>query len=251
MSEPEEHVTKQPVADAAPDAQTDYIDVGQAAAQVPLQEEAPLPLAEAPAAPAATAGLALPVHGHALRARVDLFLARTLPVLWYRATRIGPAGLVGGAATLAAIAIAAAALLGEGSATATLSEQLARARAGTGTSAPGDMGVGRVVALLPRRNEIPAVVGVIYEQARAANVALDNGHYAYSPPKSGSIGRYEFEFPVKADYPSVRHFISGTLSAVPAAGLDKLHIERKAVGEQVVNADIRFVVFVRAEGSSP
>ena len=34
---------------------------------------------------------------------------------------------------------------------------------------------------------------------------------------------------------------------VPAAGLGKLHVERKAVGDQVVNANIGFVVFVRSE----
>ena len=61
------------------------------------------------------------------------------------------------------------------------------------------------------------------------------------------MGRYELEFPVKAPYPNVRDFINRTLSAVPAAGLDKLRIERKVVGDPVVSADIRFVVFVRAE----
>jgi len=34
---------------------------------------------------------------------------------------------------------------------------------------------------------------------------------------------------------------------VPAAALAKLHVERKTVGDQIVNADIGFVVFVRSE----
>jgi hypothetical protein len=34
---------------------------------------------------------------------------------------------------------------------------------------------------------------------------------------------------------------------VPAAALGKLHVERKTVGDPVVNADIGFVVFVRSE----
>jgi hypothetical protein len=45
----------------------------------------------------------------------------------------------------------------------------------------------------------------------------------------------------------VRYFINRPLRAVPAAGLGKLRIERKVVGGPVVSADIRFVVFVRAE----
>jgi len=34
---------------------------------------------------------------------------------------------------------------------------------------------------------------------------------------------------------------------VPSAALAKLHVERKTVGDPVVNADIGFAVFVRSE----
>jgi hypothetical protein len=78
-------------------------------------------------------------------------------------------------------------------------------------------------------------------------VSIDKGRYAYVPAKAGSIGRYEVEFPVSAAYPAIRTFINGTLTAVPAASLEKVRFERKAVGEQVVNADVGFVVFVRGE----
>ncbi len=55
------------------------------------------------------------------------------------------------------------------------------------------------------------------------------------------------DFPVKASYPDIRKFINQTLTAVPAAALAKLHVERKTVGDQIVSADIGFVVFVRSE----
>jgi hypothetical protein len=91
------------------------------------------------------------------------------------------------------------------------------------------------------------VIGQIFIQAKEAGVPLDTGHYVYSPAKAGAIARYDLEFPVKASYPDIRGFINRTLTAVPAAALGKLHVERKAVGDQVVNADIGFVVFVRSE----
>jgi hypothetical protein len=168
-----------------------------------------------------------------------------VPYTYYQIRRIGSAGVVGAAATLAAIAIGLTALIGIRGATESLTAEIARA-AHPSAAAPSD-GLGRVVAQLPTRAQMPAVVGLVLEQARAANVALPIGHYAYSPPKSGGVGRYEMEFPVKADYPSVRNFINRTLTAVPSAGLDKLRIERKVVGDTVVSADIRFVVFVRSE----
>src|SRR5256885_17255571 len=84
-------------------------------------------------------------------------------------------------------------------------------------------------------------------QAKEAGVSLDKGHYLYVPAKSGTIARYELEFPVKAGYPEIRSFINRTLGAVPAVALSKLHVERKAVADPLVNADIGFVVFVRSE----
>jgi hypothetical protein len=85
------------------------------------------------------------------------------------------------------------------------------------------------------------------QQAQRAGVSLEVGHYAFIPAKAGNVGRYEFEFPLHASYQQVRDFINRTLTAVPAAGLDKLRIERKSVADQAVNADVRFVVFVRGE----
>ena len=214
-------------------------------------QEAAASVLEAPPAPAPV--VALPVAAHtalprALMLRLQHLTTHTLPIAWYRIARVGPAGLVGAAAVLAALLIAALALVGGRNATDALSAQIAHAQAHPGAALSGDAGVSKVVAALPRRQEMPAVVGVVLEQARAANVTLDNGHYTYSVPKGGNaVGRYELEFPVKATYPNVRDFINRTLSAVPAAGLDKLRIERKVVGDPVVSADIRFVVFVRAE----
>jgi len=160
--------------------------------------------------------------------------------------RVGPAGIAGVAATLAAVAIGATALIAGRNATDTLAAQIASAQHRPNIVSSTEEGIGKVVAALPTRDQIPAVIGVMLQQAQQSGVALDTGHYSYSPPKGGGVGRYELEFPVKADYPSVRDFINRTLTAVPSAGLDKLRIERKVVGDTVVSADVRFVVFVRS-----
>ncbi len=191
-----------------------------------------------------TASRVVPTQ-RALEARLRSLVTQTLPIAWYRVARIGPAGLIGAGATLAALLVAATAVVGERSSTAALMSQIAAAQGHPSAAAVSVATVGKVVADLPTRQQMPAVVGLVLEQARAANVQLDNGHYSYSASKGGAVGRYELEFPVKADYPSVRNFIDRTLSAVPSAGLDKLRIERKVVGDTTVSADIRFVVFVR------
>jgi hypothetical protein len=97
---------------------------------------------------------------------------------------------------------------------------------------------------------MPAVIGQVFTEAKGAGVSLDTGHYVYTAAKGGAIAHYELEFPVKASYPDIRNFIDRTLAAVPSAALAKLRLERKAVGDGVVAANVVFVVFVRG-GDQP
>lgn len=181
-------------------------------------------------------------------ARVQAAAGQVVPQLQYQVARLGVAGQAGLAALVAAVAIAAGVLLPAWHATQNLSANLAHAQhAPSGYSI--EQAVPHLMASLPTRAQIPAVLGEVYAQAQAAGVPLDTGRYVFAPAKSGGVASYNLEFPVKgAAYPALRTFINHTLAAVPAASLAKLQIERKAVGEQAVNADIGFVVFVREDG---
>jgi len=194
-----------------------------------------------PATRASSAG------GHDLSVRLKSAISLAGPQALYQLTRIGPAGVAGVSATIAALIIAMTALVSGRNAIDGLTAQIARAQHSANPALTPQDGISHVVAALPKREEIPAVVGVVLQQAREAGVSLDKGVYTYSPARAGSVGRYELEFPVKAEYPNVRKFINLTLTAIPAASLEKLHIERKVVGDAVVNADVGFVVFVRNE----
>jgi hypothetical protein len=180
-------------------------------------------------------------------ARVWELTGAIVPQLQYRIARLGAVGLAGVAALLAAATITFGALLPGQSAIRSLDADIARARRRPPVENTPEEGLGRLVGSLPTRGQIPLVIGEVLQQARQSGVPLDSGHYSFVPGKAGNIGRYELEFPVKASYPQIRDFINRTLTAVPAAGLDKLHIERRSVTEETVNADVRFVIFVRGE----
>jgi hypothetical protein len=170
------------------------------------------------------------------------------PYLQYQLAKVGIAGVTGVGVAVAAVVFAVATLLPGHDAVSRLDQEIARAQAlGRAHGKPVEDGITRLVTSLPTRGQMPAILGLVLEQAQKAGVALDSGRYTYTPAKGGHVGRYEMEFPVKAAYPNIRDFIDRTLNAIPAAGLDKLRVERKAVGESVVNADVRFVVFVRGE----
>ncbi|HEY4975131.1 MAG TPA: hypothetical protein VII41_16065 [Steroidobacteraceae bacterium] len=169
-----------------------------------------------------------------------------MPQFRYQITRVGAAGVVGMAGLVGALALAAGALWPALHSLQAMRAQLERPGAAHPAAQPVDE-LDRFVAALPSRGQIPAVLGQVLEQADKSEVVLDKGQYSYSPAQSGRLARYAFEFPIKGSYPNIRQFVDNTLLAVPAAGLDKLSIERKNIGDAAVTADVRFVVYVRGE----
>jgi hypothetical protein len=170
-------------------------------------------------------------------------LAHMVPAGAYYVTRLGPSGVTGIAALVAAVVIGLTALLGTRSASEDLLSRISAVQLHHAAPTP-EQELARVVTTLPPRERMPQIVGEVLQQATAAGVPLGTGHYSFSPASAGRVARYELEFPVTADYPQVRDFINRTLQKVPYATLDKLHIERKAIGDGTVKADVRFVVFV-------
>jgi len=216
-----------------------------AAANAPVLPAASPPRAPLPLAAAAASSQAVAGQRSALT-RAQAAATELAPRLQYQLARLGPAGQAGLASLVAALVFATSTLLPVRHALDALRADLVRAQQPSAAQSP-DQAAPRLVESLPTRGQIPVVIGVIYAQAKQSGVSLDTGHYSYSAPKAGALARYDVEFPVKAGYPEIRSFINGTLTAVPAAALAKLHVERKTVGDATVNADIGFVIFVRSE----
>ena len=218
-------------AGAAAPSTLQVVQAPAARAPLPARVLAPATAARVAAAPLARRAAALE--------RVQAVAGQLVPQLHYRIMRLGTAGQAGLAALVGALVPAYHALQ-------TLNADITRAQH-PGAVNNIEQAIPHLVASLPTRAQIPVVIGQVVTQAKEAGVSLDKGHYLYVPPKSGAIARYELEFPVKAGYPEIRSFINRTLGAVPAVALSKLHVERKAVADPLVNADIGFVVFVRSE----
>ena len=198
-----------------------------------------------PAVAAATAAVAAAQRKPNILALARARLSSVVPHCQYHLARIGPAGQVGLAALVAALVVMASAVIPARNAIQALSSDILHAQHAPQTASGSSDGIAGVVTSLPTREQMPAVLGKVFQQAQDAGVQLDNGTYAFVPAKAGAVARYEIQFPVKASYPQIRNFINGTLTAVSAAGLSKLHVERKAVGETIVHADVHFVIYVR------
>ena len=199
-----------------------------------------------PPMPGAAPPAALPVASRtALQARAEQMLVRAVPQVKYQLMRVGPAGLTGIGVLLTAAVAAIALLLPAHQSVLALRDELTKAGHAMPTTAKPEQSPQQFAASLPTREQIPALLGVVLVQAAEAGIVLEQGRYTFSPATSNRLARYTFEFPVKANYGNIRTFIDKSLAALPALGLDKLHVERKNVGDMVVSADVGFVIYLR------
>jgi hypothetical protein len=171
----------------------------------------------------------------------------SLPRVLQPVRRLGPAGAVGGGLGLLGLVILLVAALPSSREAASLEAQLsllpldpARASVVAHTRTPQSF-----LAGLPSRAELPAILATFVAQAEAAQIELHDGHYELSAPTGGGAGRYQMTLPVHGTYPNVRKFVDGSLAAVPAAALDSISLRREDISNAAVDADLKFVVFVR------
>lgn len=186
-----------------------------------------------------------PAPRSALQRRVERMLARDLPQLRYQLMRMGPAGLTGVAVLMAAVVTAFALLIPAHQSLWQLRTELTKTGRAAQVPSQPDQSRQQFAAALPTRGQIPALLGIVLVQATESGVVLEQGKYTFTPATATRLARYTFEFPIKADYGKIRTFINKSLAALPALGLEKLHVERKNVGDSLVSADVGFVIYMR------
>jgi hypothetical protein len=185
------------------------------------------------------------VAGHELR----ILGARALAQIQYRAERIGAPGLTGLALLVGALALFLGANLPQRTAVSALRGELAAGHGAADTSAATLGHVQELMTRLPARSKAPELVAEILAQADAAGVELPRGQYEFIAARDGIAAHYRISLPVHATYPQLRQFVDGTLASMPAVSVEGLRIERKAVGEDTVDAEVRLALFVRSEES--
>ena len=172
--------------------------------------------------------------------------SRALAESAYRLRRLGASGLAGLALLVAAVTLFLANNLPQNSAVAALKAQMVRL-APLGKSPLAAAPDSSLLSGLPQRDDAPTVVEKVLAQAGAAGVELNRGQYEYVPARDGYAARYRMTFPVHTTYPKLRDFMDRTLVALPAVAIDGVRIERKKVGDEEVDAELKFSAFVRSE----
>ncbi len=122
-------------------------------------------------------------------------------------------------------------------------QQAARHSAADAPKTPADK-IAAFYRAFPPPSVLPDLLDKIFEAARAQGVKLDQGEYRVAKDASGMLTQYEIIFPVKGTYPQMRRFAAAALTAVPTLSLESIKFERKKVGDAVLDAKVRFIVYL-------
>ena len=204
--------------------------------------------ADAAARPPATLGRAdAPALARGLAARLS---NEWLPRAAWTISRTGRPGLVGIALLLAAALFLVSTHLKVAAEVEALRRDLAAAQGQERTTA-ADKGADPAAAMsaLPARTDMPAILRQLFNKATHAGLAVDTGRYEINATGSGGVVRYQIAFPVTGPYPQIRSFIGATLATMPAVALSDLALDRKAIADGSVDAQIRMTVYTAAAGT--
>ncbi len=84
----------------------------------------------------------------------------------------------------------------------------------------------------------------IYSLAEGNGLVLRHGEYKLQNEKNGRLAQYQIVLPVRGGYLQIRTFAAQVLNKIPTASLDQIRFERKRTGEQNVEAEIKFTLYM-------
>ena len=99
---------------------------------------------------------------------------------------------------------------------------------------------------LPSRADVPDLLRQLFQVATKAKLAVDTAKYEVSAMSAGGVVRTQVTFPLDGPYPQIRAFIDEALATMPAVALSGLALERKAIGDGNVEAQIRMTLYTRS-----
>lgn len=124
----------------------------------------------------------------------------------------------------------------------------ARTRAAAAPRSERQSAEAQVVAFynaFPSRDTAPAWLQKIYAAGEQYALNLEKGEYRQTLDRGSHLINYEINLPVRGSYVQIREFIRTVLTEVPTLALRDLQLRRNKIDEPTVDAQIRFVLYLR------
>jgi Tfp pilus assembly protein PilO len=124
-------------------------------------------------------------------------------------------------------------------------ERIARAgRALNDAERPLDEQLAEFYRIFPSEQDSADWVGKIASIAERDGLSLLQADYKVERDKAGKLTRFQMSLPLRGEYQTIRRFLSDLRADVPIVSLEQVQFERQKVGDPLVNAKIRLVIFL-------
>lgn len=135
-----------------------------------------------------------------------------------------------------------------------LKEQVAAARSrSTSPARSGGQGTEAEMAAFygtfPAGSTAPVWLQKIYAAGDQFSLGLEKGDYKQTLDRNSHLLNYEISLPVRGSYVQIREFIRTVLAEVPSLALRDIQFHRANIGEPAVDAQIRFILYLRETAS--
>lgn len=98
---------------------------------------------------------------------------------------------------------------------------------------------------LPTSNQLPEVLLQIHDLAHEHNVQALRADYRNSEERATPMLRVRVNIPAQGEYSALRAWVADVLQKVPGAALEELELRRENIAQTQLEAQARFVLFVR------
>lgn len=102
-------------------------------------------------------------------------------------------------------------------------------------------------ATLGEKRHAEQQVKQLFDIAAKTGLALEQGDYKFSADKASGVAAYQVTLPVKGAYQNIWQFSLQALSSIPFAALDDIAFRRETISEPVVEARVRFTLYLREQ----
>lgn len=93
-------------------------------------------------------------------------------------------------------------------------------------------------------------IAVFFQLARKTGLTLSKAEYKLADDKEGRYRTYQILLPVKGSYKAIREFCEKSLLAIPFASLDEMSFKRESISRGVLEARLRFTLYLSETGAS-
>lgn len=103
-------------------------------------------------------------------------------------------------------------------------------------------------AVLGEQRHAEQQVRLLFDLAAKAGLTLNQGEYKSAYDQAGRVATYQITLPVKGSYAAIWQFAMQGLRDMPFAALDEVSFRRENIGEAVVEARLRFTLYLKEGG---